>query len=102
MKIYTGRVRRILVYGLVFLMLGICGMIGSATMGTENDGDSDAIDESQGSRAGEPRGSTEIPGYLRLTEGGGSAHDGNYGPENSYYFYLDSTYTNFRIYLRTV
>lgn len=105
MEVCSSNLRKLVILCVVFLMLGISGMIGSASeepLDEKNDGYEDKIHEEQNTRSSDSR-STEIAGYLRLcTDWSGNPHDGNYGPNNGYYFYLNNVHNNFRIYLMNI
>jgi hypothetical protein len=97
MGIYSENIRKIVVLSIVLLMLGICGMIVSAS-GDAGEEDIETLDTCQATneRSIESR-STVITGYLRLCDNWGSAHNGNFGPNEGYNLYLNTVYNSFRL-----
>ena len=100
MVTYLKVVRKLFVIWIAIFMLGVFGMLSSGAEAPEDEG-SHAYNLPPASRNAEAR-AVEITGYLRLTDIYGDPHSGNYGPENGYYFYLDSSYYNLRITLMNI
>jgi hypothetical protein len=100
MRTYLKGIRKLFVVGIAFLMLGIFGMFGSGADTATDDNDSAPCELPEASRSAAR--APEIAGYLQLTDSSGNPYEGNYGPSDSFYFYLDSSYSTFRIYLKNI
>jgi hypothetical protein len=99
--------KKLVIFGLVFLLLGILSLItvpsGATTTSSESDEIAAVADPApEGTRSD----SHKIPGYLELWDYSyNEPHDGVYGdgdPGDYYRFYLDTTYSYFSIYLRNI
>ena len=98
---YSGRLRKLFVYVLVILMLGIFGMLNATSEAPPQDVKQNSTEDVQRTRSIEPR-STTIGKYLTLTYSSGQVHDGNYGDGDGYHFFLNTQHWGFRIYLKNI
>lgn len=98
---YSGRMRKLFVYVLVILMLGVFGMLNATSEAPPQDVEQTAAEDAQRTRSIEPR-STTIGKYLTLTYSNGQVHDGNYGDGDGYHFFLNTQQWGFTIYLKNI
>jgi len=104
MKTYTRSIQKAMVYLIIFLMLGITGILNIVSFTSGEVHEKCAEDDAPQVRGSVIR-STSIDGYIELWDVYSyTPHDGIFGDENDYYykFHLGSKYSSFRLYLKNI